>query len=157
MNPRMAIHGSFRVLGVVSRVRRGSESAELFARIWRAFESHKEKIEPLATERAYVGVSFPTAEEAVTDYLAGMRVPAGAGAPEGLEARTIPEGEFAVFECPVEAIGETYRRIFAAWLPNAAVEFDATRPAFEEYRGDAPAEPVRLHIPVRQRLVRGEG
>jgi len=53
----------------------------------------------------------------VTEYLAGMVVAAGTPPPEGLEARTVPGGEYAVFECPVDAIGATYQYIFSVWLP----------------------------------------
>jgi predicted transcriptional regulator YdeE len=150
MDPRMTTRGPFTVLGVVTRVRRGCESPELFARVWKTFESQRQQIESLATQKVYFGVSFSTEEEGVTDYLAGMTVADGTPAPEGLEARTVPAGHFAVFECPMDAIAATYQHIFSVWLPSAAVQFDAAVPPFEEYPEDTPAQPVCLHIPVRQ-------
>ena len=45
----------------------------------------------------------------------------------GLEKRTVVGGQFAVFDCPVEAIGETYRHIFTSWLPGATVRLDPCR------------------------------
>jgi predicted transcriptional regulator YdeE len=152
----MTTGGTFAVLGVASRIRRGSESPELFGRIWKEFESRRQEIEPVATQRVYVGVNFPTAEEGVTEYLAGMIVAAGTPSPAGLEARTVSGGPYAVFECPVEAIGATYQHVFSVWLPGAPVQFDAGRAPFEEYQEGTPPLPVRLHIPVRQPSPGGE-
>jgi predicted transcriptional regulator YdeE len=156
MTPRMTTCGTFYVLGVAGRIGRGSESPELFARIWKTFESRRRDIESIATEKTYVGVSFPTDDERFTEYVAGMRISADTPAPEGLETRTVQGGEYAVFECQVEAIGATYQLVFGVWLPKAAVQFDNRRAAFEEYPENTPGQPVRLHIPVRQYPAGGE-
>lgn len=97
------------------------------------FESRRREIESVATQTVYFGVSFPTDEEGVTEYLAGMRVADGTPPPEGLEARTVSGGQYAVFECPMDAIGATYQHVFSVWLPSAAVQLDADRAPFEEY------------------------
>ena len=151
MTPHVATIGPFVVLGLASSIGRGSESPELFARLWKTFESHQEKIQTLATGKVYYGVTFPTADVNVTDYLAGMEVAAATPPPEGLEARPIPGGAYAVWECPIDAIGRTYQHVFGTWLPNATVQFDGGRPSFEQYPENAAEEPVRLHIPVRHR------
>lgn len=150
MTPRITVRESFTVLGVPSRNRRGSETPELFGRIWKNFEERRAEIAAVATEGAYFGVSFPTVDEDVTEYLAGMPVPVGTSVPAGLEARTVPGGEYAVFECPVESIGATYHHVFGAWLPNAPVQFDPARPPYEEYPEDTPGQSVRVHIPIRR-------
>ena len=157
MTPRMTTCGTFSVLGVASRVSRGSESPELFGRIWKLFESRRQEIESVATQKVYLGVSFPTDDEVVTEYLAGMRVAPDTPAPEGLEVRRVSAGEYAVFDCPLDAIGATWQHVFTVWLPNAAVQFDAAREPFEEYPEKTPEQPVRLHIPVRQQAAGGEG
>lgn len=149
MTPRLTTCGTFSVLGVASRIRRGSESPELFGGIWKNFESRRQEIECVATQKVYLGVSFPTDEERVIEYLAGMRVAPDTPAPGGLEVRQVSGGEYAVFECPLDAIGPTYQYVFTVWLPNAAVQFDAGRAPFEEYPEKAPEQPVRLHIPVQ--------
>jgi predicted transcriptional regulator YdeE len=156
MTPRMTTCGTFSVLGVASRISRGSESPELFGRIWKMFESRQREIEFVATQKVYLGVSFPTNDERVTEYLAGMRVAPDTPAPEGLEVRRVSGGEYAVFECPLDAIGATYQHVFAVWLPNAAVQFDAGRASFEQYPEKTPEQPVQLHIPVRQQPAGGE-
>ena len=61
MTPRMATCGTFSVVGVASRIGRGSERPELFARIWKRFESRRQDIESVATQKTYFGVSLPTA------------------------------------------------------------------------------------------------
>ena len=66
MTPRMTTCGTFSVLGVASRVSRGSESPELFGRIWKLFESRRQEIESVATQKVYLGVSFPTVDEVVS-------------------------------------------------------------------------------------------
>jgi predicted transcriptional regulator YdeE len=149
MDPVMTTRGSFTVLGVQIQVKRGSETPEIFAGIWKRFESHGQEIESLSIAEHYFGVSFSTAKEDVTDYLAGMMVPDGSPVPAGLDKRIVSGGEYAVFECPVEAIGQSYRHIFTVWLPDAPVTFDPSLPVFEEYPGRSPSQPVRLHIPVR--------
>jgi predicted transcriptional regulator YdeE len=155
MRPQLLTRGSFAVLGVTTRIRRGSESPELFGRIWKTFESRQPQIESAATQKAYFGVNFPTDEEGVTEYLTGMMVAAGTPAPEGLEVRTVPGGQYAVFECPVDAIGAAYQHAFGVWLPGEPVQFDAGRAPFEEYPENTPEQPVRIHIPVRQQATEG--
>jgi len=151
MTPRMTTCGAFAVLGVARRIDRGSESPELFARIWRTFESRRREIESVATQPTYFGVSLPTDDERVTEYVAGMSIAPDTLAPEGLETRTVQGGEYAVFECSVDAIGDTYQHVFTTWLPGATVQFDNGRPSFEQYPENLAEKPVRLHIPVRQR------
>jgi predicted transcriptional regulator YdeE len=157
MTPQLTTRGTFTVMGVACRIRRGSESPELFGGIWRTFESRRHEIELAATQKVYFGVNSPTEAEGVTEYLAGMMVAIGTQPPGGLEVRTVTGGQYAVFECPVDAIGATYQQVFSLWLPSAAVQFDARRAPFEEYPEDTPERPVRLHIPVRQQPTAGEG
>jgi predicted transcriptional regulator YdeE len=156
MTPRITTCGTFAILGVAWRITRGSESPELFGRIWKNFESRRREIEAAAAQKVYFGVSFPTDEEGVTEYLAGMMVAPGTPPLEGMEARTVSGGEYAVFECPVDAIGATYYHVFNVWLPSAAVQFDSGRAPFEEYPENTTEQPVRLHIPVRQQPTRSE-
>ena len=55
-----------------------------------------------------------------------------------------------VFECPVEAIGETYRTIFTVWLPGSDARFDPTVPVFEEYPKGTSERPVRIYVPLER-------
>ena len=150
MEPRLIRRTPLCILGVVTQVRRGSETPQLFAGIWQQFESRRPEIEPLAAGKGYFGVQFPTGEQDVTDYLAGMAVPAETQTLEGLEKRTVPGGRFAVFECPVEGVGETYRYIFGSWLPDSGARFNPTAPVFEEYPEDTSERAVWIHVPLLQ-------
>ncbi|MDJ0708249.1 MAG: GyrI-like domain-containing protein [Leptolyngbyaceae cyanobacterium MO_188.B28] len=150
MDPRITQRRPFAVLGVVTQVRQGSETPEAFADIWRKFESRRQEIESLAIGEHYFGVNFPTDKEDVTDYLAGIMVAADAPILEGLEKRTVSGSQFAVFECQVETIGESYQHIFTDWLPGATVQFNPTVPVFEEYPESTSQQPVRVHVPIRR-------
>jgi predicted transcriptional regulator YdeE len=150
MTPALAWREPMTVLGVARLVARGTESPDLFAHIWKVFESRQEEIRRVAIGARYFGVSFPTADVNVTDYLAGMEIPSSTPCPEGLEVRSMTGGSYAVFECPVDAIGATYQHVFGTWLPGATVQFDAGRPSFEEYPEDVSRDPVRIWIPVRE-------
>ena len=149
MEPRIIVREPFTILGVMTRITRGTETPGLFVGIWQQFEANRQTVAALARGTHYFGVNLPTDHEDVTDYVAGMVVDDDATVPQGLEKRRVPGGRFVVIECPVGAIGDTYRHIFTVWLREAAVEFDPAAPVFEEYPPDAPPQPVRIHVPVR--------
>ncbi|MBN2473250.1 MAG: GyrI-like domain-containing protein [Pirellulales bacterium] len=149
MDPSIVDREAFLAAGVVAPVRRGAESPELFARIWSDFESRRGELAARAVESSYFGVSFPTGDADVFDYLAGVAVADRSPPPAGCEIRTVAGGRFAVFACPVDGIGATYQQIFGTWLPGAAFDFDGARASFEQYPKDTAKDPVRIHIPVR--------
>jgi len=148
MTPALTWREPLTVLGVARPVTRGTESPDLFADVWKAFESRQAEIRPVAAGASYYGVTFPTGDVNVNDYFAGMEIPSSAPCPEGLEVRSLAGGSYAVFECRVDAIGATYQHVFGTWLPSATVQFDAERPSFEEYPEDVSRDPVRIWIPV---------
>ncbi len=141
---------SFKVAGDVTSIRRGTERPALFGRVWNDFETRRRDIEPHTTRKRHYGVSFPTDDEVVTDYLAGMAVPNDTPSPEGCEVRTVPGGTFAVFECAIEGIGAIYQDIFTVWHLSSSFELENASAAFEEYSRSTLEQQVRIHIPVRQ-------
>ena len=151
MKPEVVRRSSFRVIGIVTRFARGSESPELFGRIWHAFEARHAEFKGLSTDGCYYGVSFADAAANEMEYLAGMAVRDDAVPGEGTEARAVPAGEYAVFACETSAIGETYRYIFLKWLPGSGFEISPGAASFEQYPPEGKQEdPVRIHIPVRK-------
>ena len=86
-------------------------------------------------------------------YVFGYVVPALGYVPEGMQAVTIPGGEFAVFRAPAhqstEELGEnlraTWRYACDEWLPGSAYEADPSRMAFEYYLGSS----AMVYIPVK--------
>jgi predicted transcriptional regulator YdeE len=150
INQRIEHRRAFSVLGIQSDVIRGSEAPELFATIWEKFEKEIEVIESLSLSGKYYGVNFPAGKEEISEYLAGMMVSDDAPVPEGLVKRNVPGGDYAVFECPVEAIGMCYQNIFTKWFPASPIKFNPGYPVFEEYpEKDSPLQ-VRIHIPVEK-------
>lgn len=148
MNQEIKHRKSFTVLGIQSSVKQGSESTELFARIWEKFEAERDILESLSSSKKYYGVNFPTDKVSISEYLAGMMVPDDTLVPNGLVKRFVPEGDYAIFECHVDSIGLSYQNIFTKWLPAASVLFYPKNPVFEEYPEKDSALPVSLHIPV---------
>jgi predicted transcriptional regulator YdeE len=139
-------------LGLVSRFSQGSESPELFSKIWKAFEDHHAGIKELSTDACYYGVTFPGAEAGEMEYLAGMAIQQDAPVPLGTEARTIPSGEYAIIACAVSDIGRTYRYIFTEWLPWTDLDVRPGAASFEQYPPEGEeGSPILIHIPVRKK------
>jgi len=151
MRPKIVSRDAFIVLGVVARLARGSESPEVYAEIWRDFESMRSRIMPRIQDHSYYGVSFPADGKGWFDYMAGMVVDRDAPLPEGMEKRTVPAAEYAVFTCALSSIGETYQAIFREWQPNSSFAYDPSFPSFEQYPAEGNRDQnVRIHIPVRK-------
>lgn len=140
---------TFTVLGIQSGVKQGSETSELFAGIWERFEKEREVLESLALSGKYYGVNFPTHQNSLSEYLAGMTVAGDVPVPDGWVKRKVPGGDYAVFECPVESIGLCYQHIFTRWLPASSHSFYPEHPVFEEYPEKDSMLNVRIHIPVK--------
>ncbi len=142
----------FLVMGTLTTIKPGTERPETFASIWKDFETHREGIERQSTDPRYFGISFSSAQEGSIDYIACMAVGPVETVPEGLVLREIPAATYAVFACPVHAIGQTYGYIFGQWLSTSGCELDASKPAFEQYPAAADTSaPVRIHIPIREK------
>jgi predicted transcriptional regulator YdeE len=139
----------FVVLGTMTRITPADENSETYGLIWKNFESYHNRIKPMSTDGAYYGVSFTTGEEGGFDYVAGMAVADVDASPQGLVLRHIPPARFAVFECPVQSIGDTYRAIFSEWLPSSPYTLSVSAPSFEQYPPEGEKESlVRIHIPI---------
>lgn len=88
-------------------------------------------------------------------YVFGYVVPEIGYVPEGMQAVTIPGGEFAVFRATAyksaEELGENLRAAWRyacdEWLPGSAYEADSSRSAFEYYHGSD----ALVYIPVTRK------
>ena len=109
------------------------------------------EFEKIGSDGAEIGVW--THEGGHMIYVFGYVVPALGYVPEGMQAVTIPGGEFAVFHAPAhktaQELGEnlraTWRYACDEWLPGSAYEADSSRMAFEYYSGSD----ATVYIPVR--------
>ncbi len=149
--PDLVRREGFLVMGTVTRRKPGTERPETFVSIWSNFEAHRQRVQLLSVDSKYYGVSFAAGPDGSFDYLAGMAVRPVAETPAGLEVRAVPAATYAVFACPVQSIGETYRYIFGEWRARSGCVTDDASPAFEEYppATDTNAA-VLLHIPIRE-------
>ncbi|MCU0523022.1 MAG: GyrI-like domain-containing protein, partial [Anaerolineae bacterium] len=114
---------------------------------------HDAAIRALSTDGAYYGVWFPHHGDGVPDYLAGMAVPDDAPVLPGVTVRQVPASRYAVFECPMEAIGATYGHVYNTWLPSSPYEFTPGGADFEYYPPqDAEGASCAVWIPIRGKL-----
>jgi len=149
--PDIVRRESFLVMGTVTRRQPGTERTETVVSAWNEFERHQQRIQRHSGNSKYYGVSFAAVADGSFDYLTGMAVRPGAETPEGLEVRVVPAATYAVFTCPVQSIGQTYRYIFGEWRANSGYTTDDATPAFEEYPPATDTNaPVLLHIPIRE-------
>ena len=107
----------------------------------------------IGSDGAEIGVW--THEDGRMIYVFGYVVPALGYVPEGMQAVTIPGGEFAAFHAPAhktaQELGEnlraTWRYACDEWLPGSAYEADPTRMAFEYYLGSS----AKVYVPVKRK------
>lgn len=153
IGPKIIQRGRFLVMGTLSQITPGTESGEKFGAIWSGFEAHRDRIKTVSTDQKYYGVSFPTAGEDGFDYLAGMAITPVQATPAGLVVREVPAATYAVFACPVAAIGQTKHYIFGEWCSKSRFRVDTSAPTFEQYPpAEDTASPVLIFIPVMGHL-----
>jgi predicted transcriptional regulator YdeE len=141
---------AFSVMGFVTRVTPAQENADTYEGIWKQFESYDVNMKPLSIDRRYYGVSFPTEQKGVTDYLAGMMVADDAKPfDKQLVVRKVPAARYAVFQCNIYTIDQTYQYIFSQWLPNSHYEITPAMGSFEQYPPkNWENRPVFIYIPI---------
>jgi predicted transcriptional regulator YdeE len=141
---------SFTVMGISTRITKAQDSNATYEKIWNDFEPYKDQVRPLSTNWRYCGVRFPTKEKGVIDYIAGMAVRDDATSPDpNLVTRKVPAARYAVFQCPAQAVEQTYQQIFNQWLPGSRYVFDKNAYIYELYlpRGQANRIAI-IHVPI---------
>lgn len=127
--------------------------------LWTAFNRREGEVRNRVAVQQAIGlcgsVENPK-EEGEFSYLAGFFVDRTDDVPEGMVARKVPSGLYAVFthEAGPEALGKSYEYIWGTWMPNSAHQ-PAGAHDYELYdeRFD-PASPtwvMEIHIPVKPR------
>jgi predicted transcriptional regulator YdeE len=151
MEPRILELEGFRVLGLARRLPAEEQTEEVFGVIWSGFESRIGEIRVHATDGAFFGLSFPGDLPGEVEYVAAMAVSPTIASPEGMVIREVPAARYAVFDCPVTSIGETYRFVFEAWLPNSGYHLNAVVPVFERYPPEEQgSSSVQIHVPITE-------
>jgi predicted transcriptional regulator YdeE len=151
VEPTIVDRDGFHLLGLERNLSGEEQRVEVFQSIWSGFEARMEEIRAHSLGGAFYGVSFSGDEPGGVNYLAAMAVPPNESPPEGMVLREIPPARYAVFECPVYAIGESYRFIFGEWLPNSGYGLDEATPVFEQYPPEDDAlSHVLIHVPITE-------
>lgn len=77
----------------------------------------------------------------------------GCAPPPGATRREIPAARYAVFNCLVRTIGETYGYVYNQWLLAGPYEFDEGKADFEYYPPGSTGNesPAAIYIPVRRK------
>lgn len=149
MHAKIIRKKAFWVLGLQETFTEENEDHE---GLWKRFMAHHDAIAPLRAADGYYGAYFGTALEGrpPLDCLAGMAVEQTDDVPESLTLRCVPASTFAVFECTVATIHETWGRIFGEWLPESGYEEDDGSANFDWYPPDCKGgSVVLLHLAVR--------
>ncbi|MCB5246429.1 MAG: GyrI-like domain-containing protein [Candidatus Cloacimonetes bacterium] len=157
MEPRMVSREAFTVVGLKCR---SSIQNNVIPQLWDDFNKVCASIPHTVTDLTTYGVCFygdgddPAGD--VFSYLAGVEVANADDIPAGMEAISIPAGDYAVFEHrgPLDKLPGTYQKIMAQWLPGSAYERVGTLD-FELYdwrfRWGQPDSLLEIWIPVREK------
>ena len=143
---------TFAVMGVLNS---GGPTALDYGDIWGSqFASRAMGIGAAATERDAYGVYFATEQEGVVEMVAGMPVPLGTEAPEGLVVREVPAATYALFPCKMADIGATWKAIEDEWQPTSDHEWDEAGASFELFPPEstgAPDSPLTIYVAVKRK------
>jgi predicted transcriptional regulator YdeE len=149
MEPKIVNREAFTVMGLTERF---TDENEDVGGLWGKFGSHRDSIRPFATDEAYCGVAFQTDQEGTWDYLAGMVVAdvSPDSIPDGVVVRKVSAACYAVVECTLETMDETFKFIYEDWLPSSAYERDKSGSVLDCYPPgtDSGDSPVVLYVPI---------
>jgi predicted transcriptional regulator YdeE len=150
--PTMCNREAFTIMGTSCRMTPSEETGDNYAKIWSDFEGYNEQLKQISTDKKYYGATFNTHQPGLVDYVTAMAVPNGTETIDGgLVVRKVHAAQYAVFECPVEKIGQTYQYIMSQWLPASPYTISPSAPSFEEYPPEGQDAPVCIYIHVTEK------
>jgi AraC family transcriptional regulator len=155
MQPRFVHRPQFTVVGMKCRT---SMSNNLIPRLWDDFMQRHDEIRDWIEPDNCFGICFQEESNGNPDkdffsYLAGIEVQNTNFIPEGMEAKTLPAAEYAVFEHigALDILQETYARIYREWLPQSGYQMTGDTD-FELYdrrfKHGQPDSVMEIWIPV---------
>jgi len=148
IEPRILELDTIPVLGILRSV---NHAATDFQALWdRDFMVYHDQIRKQSIDGAYYGVSFRVEIDNadVVEYLAGMAVREPSIIPEGLVARYVPAGLYALFEFDFKDMNNTIGYALESWLPASPYERNHSVSITDFLifgRGQ-----VAFHLPVRE-------
>jgi predicted transcriptional regulator YdeE len=150
MKPNLIEKGPIRLVGVVTFGKPETITPRLND-IWMdQFMKYDDQLKPFSIDKAYYGAWIGDPEGNAT-YVAGMVAENLPKIPLGLGERVLPAATYAVFDCTVGTIGDTYGKIYGEWLAASAYEYDIMASDFEFYPPDTQnsGSPAQVFIPVK--------
>jgi len=148
MNAEIVNRQDAQVLGIIVRI---NPSEADYDDLWhRRFDPREPEVNRLAIDPGYVAVYYGTGQPDLMDFVAGMIVGDVTEVPEGLVLRALPGGMYAAFSCTLANLSDTWRAIFAEWLPSSGYAEDESRPGIEYFPpGTAgPDQPATIYVAV---------
>jgi AraC family transcriptional regulator len=153
IEPNLVDEPGFTVVGLAIRTR---PFASEIPALWGQFAPRIDEVVAIAEP----GVSYGVMENfdplrSTLDYMAAVSVTSAERIPDGMVAKAIEAGTYAVFPATLRTLADVFGYIFDTWAPPASHE--RTRaPYFERYGesfdpGD-PASTVEIYIPVGPRV-----
>jgi AraC family transcriptional regulator len=149
MEPQIETCPAFTVVGM--RYRGKNENQEV-TQLWGQFVQRIPEIRHRDPGGPTYGVMYDY-DEATGEftYVAALPVNEAADLPKGMVSVEIPDARYAVFECTLPTLGETYAQIHE-WLPQSGYEHAAT-PEYEYYgpafNPEDPGSTMSIYIPLK--------
>lgn len=134
MEPKFLTKGEFKIIGMEYV---GNNKNGEIGQMWHRFIPRMGEITNRTNSDVSYGVCFPVEnmkEDSEFSYVAGLEVDNFDQIPEGMVARTVPAGKYAVFihKGSLDNLRSTYEYIYGSWLPKSGQEV-AFQPDFEFY------------------------
>jgi len=155
MNPNMVAETGFVVIGIAARTSNATEMTckGIIGKQWGRFlqENLLGQI-PNKVDSAIVAVyaDYGSDQDGEYTFVIGARVKAGAEAPDGMVAKIVPAGRYAVFVSERGPVGEvvmkTWQRVWAAGIDRV---YRADYEVYDERAGDPGNAVVEVRVGVR--------
>ena len=149
MEERITSKPAFTVVGLKYH---GKNENEEIPQLWQKMGPRFSEITDVLDEEVCYGVCHNLDEgTGEFDYLAVLEVSGDGEVPDGMVRWEIPEQTYAVFECTLPTIGQTFDYIHKTWFPQSNYK-RAPGPELERYDEDFdpnnPSSVMQVWIPV---------
>ena len=147
--PKIVEKDAFNIIGITTHGKPGGFNYE---EIWNQFMSqYFGKVKQFSVDKAYYSVYFGEQGTEEVDLVAGMAVAHVGDVPDGLVLREISSARYAVFECQVDTISQTWNYIYREWLAASEYKHDDKCYDFEYFPTDSSesGSPVYIYVPIK--------
>ena len=157
MEPRIVEKEAFTVVGIPFKGQISSgpyadgEHNNEIGQAWNELNARYAEIKHVTGPGIGLCFGMPNTEQPW--YIAGMQVSRAEDVPAGMMPMTVPNQKYAVFECTLPAIGETYQYIMEQWQPRTGYQH-ADAPDFELYdekwdMTNPQGSPLYIYWPIK--------